>query len=234
MPTEIKRSIKDALELAKVEDSEAIVATFNFPVPRDSHLIPLFERALFEQLVSFHNANDTQSRHVDLFDLMSLDPELPKLTTDDQKIRGELMSEHELAHEFANIDKHEYPEHGIDGRIIYDLEWKNIDNRMVLKTNARLLYIPEDESIERKIDISLAARYPSQSDIHDLTVRHSSKEGEEDDDRIKIYSAMVAKARETGGNNLGTVILHGEMLRKIFSKWKTLRQTKIVFQSWWN
>lgn len=230
---EIRKTVASALELAEIEDAEKVIATFNFLVPRDTHLIPLFEKQLFEQLVNFHNNNDTETRHVDLLDFMSLDPELPKLTSGDGVIRGELTSEHELAHFFTNIDGQESPEFGIQGRIVYELAWVNENNRMVLKTNACYKYFPEDESIDQKIDISLnAPRYPSQSDVHDVTLRLVSEEDDTLND--KILAALETKAKEQGGKRAGDIILHSAMLTKLLESWKNLHKVQINFQSWWS
>jgi hypothetical protein len=229
---EIQKSIADALGLAETEDTEKVIATFNFPVPRDTHLIPLFEKQLFEQLTNFHNKNDTELRQVDLLDLMSLDPELPKLTSQDGMTRGELTSEHELAHFFVNADGLESPEFGIQGRIVYELAWVNENNRMVLKTNACYKYFPENESIDQKIDISLnAPRYPSQSDVHDVTLRLASERDNALND--KIFTALEAKAKEQGGKRTGDITLHAAMLTKLFNSWKSLRQGTINFPDWW-
>ena len=86
-PEEISKQIKSVIALALEEsiklpeEREGVAAFFVFGLPEDSHLLPLFEKELFNQLVKHHNQNDTEKEYVDPLLLMAIDPIYSSLST---------------------------------------------------------------------------------------------------------------------------------------------------------
>ena len=84
------------------------VARFRFRVPEQSHLLPLFQRQLFVDLVDFHNKNSDKNSFVHPLTLMIFDPTLESISKDIsskrgtfENLKGEDAIHHELRHFLA-------------------------------------------------------------------------------------------------------------------------------------
>lgn len=174
-PAELQAQMHDRIkwQLRQLHRHNVDLCTTAFQLPQELHFIPLYEKMLFNMLITFHNNHATPHSFVHPGTFMWLDNEtsnrIPVNTG--ANLPMELASVHESKHWFAI--KHDKQNKNGPNLMIYKLYWEKIPE-MQYET---LLLEPSVESIftldSHFMNILSAPNYPSKHDLVNLEILSS-------------------------------------------------------------
>ena len=170
----INKNIKAALGRLNIDGD--FNAKFSFRMPDQAHILPLFQKELFSDLIDFHNTNSDTNGFVHPYTLMMVDPNLRNLSVDIKsrkgafvKLYGEDAVQHELAHFLA---LQELWKSGAKGNIEFVLQWEKI----------KISYLNEVHGPVKALPKSLESEFPDVAKI--LLSKHVSG-------AIKVIAGVV-------------------------------------------
>ena len=147
-----------------IDPGESIKHSLVVKYPEDSHLFPIIEKQMFQQLNELNSELASQNAEVSKYTLMGLDSRTSSLSAqvdNGQTVQGETYFEHEQKH--AQVA---YEEGHGSVYIVMPLAWyKDAEGRRTLKFMHASAKIRQDLRPESVIAVGLAPRYPSESDF---------------------------------------------------------------------
>lgn len=155
--------VRGVLERANCKEPNS--ASITFTLPADSHVLPLFGREMFTQLVTLHNAHPFANRYIAVETLMAFDPDINtmrKKLDDGTVIYGEDIVSHELRHYITQQsfkkNQHKPTEIG------FSFYWKRVEDDYILCCKAA---VEDDMSLppHARREVYMAPINPSWADV---------------------------------------------------------------------
>lgn len=200
--------IQNGLDVLRNNDDREV--RFSFRMPSGTHVLPLFQKELFYSLVHLHNAESDTTTFIHPFTLMIFDPCLGNLRAHIEPfkmVRGEDVTQHELAHFFRIQERRKTDAKGV---IEFNLYWNKEKGVKVLMSGGQVI---PDEILNSEDETYMLSGplYPSQSDFNRIRFLDGKDRG------IHIERNPLSSDRAQG-------ILYHE--------WRKIRQDKIDFAVW--
>lgn len=213
----IKEKVRSAINKAPVIDlgkfasyeDEGSENMISLKIPEDSHLIPLLEIEMFQQLLKMANEADPKKVKIHQADIMFFDPDLPKIfskTATGLIVRGQNVLSHEMDHALAANDE------GIDQSFVnivfYWIENEGKKTLFVYNTapSEDFHNLPADKA-ER---IVMAPSHPSYGDLRILNIFQNSSTFDKLRQKLSIF--------------LGKTITAEFIAKRLFRTWRKYRK----------
>ena len=231
----INKNIKAALGRLNIDGD--FNAKFSFRMPDQAHILPLFQKELFSDLIDFHNTNSDTNGFVHPYTLMMVDPNLRNLSVDIKsrkgafvKLYGEDAVQHELAHFLA---LQELWKSGAKGNIEFVLQWEKIKISYGLMLEGE--FIPDEISndFDRTYTIG-APLFPSSEDLQiERKLLLSSPNLRK---LLTLILFNLSKLTDQGSTLFHTIyptpLNSKEMLQCLLPEWRHSRDSLINFTIW--
>lgn len=236
LPGLLKSMIKSGLD--QMQDDGDMVARFVFKAPQDTHVLPLFQNELFNQLVTLHNTESEAHAFVHPMTLMMFDPQLANLNVAYSKpfhdIRGEDAIQHELRH-FLLLQ--ELWKSDAKGLIEFNFSWHEKKDMMALVSGGAFL-TDETPNNQDRMHALGGPLYPSKFDLDAINEILLDAHGlQKLKNRAAIDDFRIKKMKEQGAKSSFDYLNHEpldaqEAFSLLYYEWKKQRKDKIDFSLW--
>lgn len=239
-PEDIVPKIHENIKLAlqRLNGDGDFVAKFSFRIPDQSHVLPLFQNALFTNLVDFHNTHSDEKGYIHPYTIMLFDPNLSNLRKDIESkkgtfnLHGEDAAQHELAHFLALQERWKTE---TKGEVEFVLQWEKIKKSYSLTVEGG--FIPDETAnVDDQIHFNNGPLFPSSVD--QKYIRNFLLSSINLKKILALITFNLNKLADQGSTSFN--IFHSkpmnteEMLHALFIEWKSTRKTLINFKIWEN